>query len=158
MRCVLGVWGGGGLKEVLEDEVLIFPGDKRRYFNKHFKKKQGFKKFTHFTQKKQKPMCLDKRCASPHPAVHTHTMVPGSRHQQHWTGGCVCGLLPRSPPSASLSPTPPSLSWLASGSFTSSLSDTEWQKAHTDGAPRGSRKENTQNKDSYIWTCWLTLS
>lgn len=40
--------------------------------------------------------------------MYAHTPgVPGSRHQQHWAGGCVCGLHSRSSPSASLSPTPP---------------------------------------------------
>lgn len=61
-----------------------------------------------------------------------HTpVVPGSKHQQHWAGGCVCGLH-----SASLSPTPsppsPALSWLPRGPYTSSLRDTGGQKTHRD--------------------------
>lgn len=70
----------------------------------------------------EKEVCITApSCAHTHI---THTVVPASRHQQHW-GGCVCELRSRSPPSAPLSPTSPSaFSWLPRGSYTSSLKDT----------------------------------
>lgn len=38
MSWVLGLWGGGGLKEVLE-EVLILPAEKERQLEEHTERK-----------------------------------------------------------------------------------------------------------------------
>lgn len=137
MSWVLGLWGGGGLKEALE-EVLILPAEKERQLEEHTEgkhkqnDKEGDKKSGHLVLQQESSVPC-KRCVSPHPAVRTHTVVPGSRHQQHWAGGCVSELHSRNPSSVSLSPTPPpALSWFPRGPYTSSLMDTGGQKTQRD--------------------------